>query len=327
LVRLFGTLMLVCALALSARAEEPTDELPFGLASLPEPERIDRPATLPPPQNELGDASKVSFAAPDKGPAPRGKIKECCGYPLAASEPGFKISFYWLAYEQEYANEPYDTDIYTRQGYWIGRYPSTFVFELKLEGSGILRDGRVLNYAGDCNYGIGTCFKFLELEQHPLGAGVQGRKLEPFRSVAVDPKMIPIGAPIYIPELAGTPMPDGSIHDGCVRADDQGGAIKNGKIDFFVESWANYKWIGDAMWWQLKITPTVEEPRCEYLRTGELRERDNERSDWASLHQKWRSLARAERVAAARTARNRRVAQKWLKRHQPKTARGAVAKR
>jgi 3D (Asp-Asp-Asp) domain-containing protein len=324
-VRLAGTLLLLCAVQPLARADE--DELPTGVISLPEPERIESLAPLPPDPNEPGDASKIRADRPDKGPAPLPKNKSCCGYPLAASQPGFTISFYWLAYEQEYANEPYDTDIYTKQGFWIGRYPSTFIFELRLEGSGILRDGRVLNFAGDCNYGIGTCFKFLELEQHPLGVGVQGRKLEPFRSVAVDPKMIPIGEPIFIPELAGTPMPDGTTHDGCVRADDQGGAIKNGRIDFFVESWANYKWIADALWHNEKITPTVEEPRCDYLRLNDPREHDNEHSDWTSLHQRWRTLARTERIAKARTARNRRIAQKWIKRHVQKSAHPAVAKR
>src|SRR5689334_16107971 len=182
------------------------------------------------------------------------KVKECCGYPLSLKE-GFRLSFYWLAYESEYANEPRDTDIYTKQGYFIGRFPSAFVYELKLEGSGILQDGRVINYAGECNYGMGTCFRTLDSREHPLGAGVQGRSLTPFRSIAVDPKMIPIGAPVYVPELVGVVMPDGTRHDGCLRADDMGGAIKNGKLDFFVESYFNFKFIGDNLWWRLKATP------------------------------------------------------------------------
>ena len=107
------------------------------------------------------EGSKIDGVTPDKLPR-IGKVKECCGYPVAMKE-GFRLSFYWLAYEAEYANEDYDTDIYTKQGYFIGRYPSAFVYELKLEGSGILRDGRVLNYAGECNYGMGTCFKTLTI--------------------------------------------------------------------------------------------------------------------------------------------------------------------
>lgn len=213
-----------------------------------------------------------------------GKIKECCGYPVGPHR-GFKLSFYWLAWESEYANEPYDTDIYTRDGFFLGRFPRTFVFELKLEGSGILRDGRVVNYDGECGYGVGTCFRQVDPLEHPLGMGGQGRPLEPYRSVAIDPRYIPIGTPLYIPELVGIQMPDGSRHDGCVRADDTGGHIKLRKVDFFVESYANYKFIHDNLWNDAGITPLIEEPRCEYLRRGDpLRDRENEHVDWLALH-------------------------------------------
>src|SRR5207244_12899645 len=58
-----------------------------------------------------------------------------------------------------------------------------------------------LNYDGECNYGMGTCFKTLDLLEHLLGAGVQSRKLVPFCSIVVDPRYIPIGATVYVPEL------------------------------------------------------------------------------------------------------------------------------
>jgi 3D (Asp-Asp-Asp) domain-containing protein len=264
------------------------------------------------------DASKIDGLAPEKL-ALRGKVKECCGYPVGARE-GFRLSYYWLAYESEYANEPYDTAIYTRQGFFIGKFPSAFVYELKLEGSGILSDGRVLNYDGECAYGMGTCFRTLELDEHPLGAGVQGRRLEPFRSIAVDPRFIPIGAPVYVPELVGALMPDGTRHDGCLRADDMGGAIKQHKLDFFVESYFNFKFIADNLWWRMKATPHLDEPRCEYLRLRDPRERENERSDWASLHRRLASARRAEKIAAQKTRRNRAIAQAWLKRHAPGAA-------
>jgi 3D (Asp-Asp-Asp) domain-containing protein len=264
-------------------------------------------------ETKRADATKVDGGVPDKLPLV-GKVKECCGYPVGTKE-GFRLSFYWLAYESEYANEAYDVDIYTRQGYWIGRYPSAFVYELQLEGSGVLRDGRVLNYDGSCNYGMGTCFKQVHLDEHPLGAGVQGRALEPFRSIAVDPHMIPIGAPVYVPELVGLELPDGTRHDGCLRADDMGGAIKNHKLDFFVESYFNFKFLADNLWWRLKATPFLEEPRCEYLRLHDPRERSNERTDWAELHKKHSPSRMADRVALRKIKRNRAIALAWLKRH------------
>jgi 3D (Asp-Asp-Asp) domain-containing protein len=264
-------------------------------------------------QAATSDTSKV---ATDDRPAAKlpltGKIKECCGYPVGLKE-GFRLSFYWLAYEHEYANENYDTDIYTRQGFWIGRFPEAFVYELKLEGSGVLRDGRVLNYDGECNYGIGTCFKTVDPTEHPLGAGVQNRRLEPFRSIAVDPRYIPIGATVYVPELVGVQMPDGTAHDGCLRADDMGGAIRQHKLDFFVESYFNFKFIADNLWWRLKATPMLDEPRCEYLRVGDARERANERADWVELH-KQKTPSRQAKATLRKIARQRAIAQAWLKR-------------
>jgi len=240
------------------------------------------------------DATKVIAVSDgdegaDKLPL-RSKVKECCGYPIGRAQD-YRLTFYWLAYEAEYANEKYDTAIYTADGLLIGRYPNAFVWELNMEGSGILRDGRVLNYDGKCRYGVGICFKTLEPAEHPLGRGVQARSLEPFRSIAVDPRFIPIGSPVYVPELVGVAMPDGTRHDGCLRADDQGGAIKLHKMDFFVESYFNFKFIAEQLWWRLKATPHLDEPRCEYLRLRASHEHDNEYCDWQKIHS--RSYARA----------------------------------
>ena len=313
---------LVCLLAATApaRAQESVLE---AVRALAEDGLFDAPKVAPPAADDRLAVSKEYGRAPDKSPL-IAKVKECCGYPIAEKE-GFRLSFYWIAYESEYANESYDTAIYTRFGYYIGSFPSAFVFELKLEGSGILRDGRVLNYDGECNYGMGTCFKTLALEQHPLGAGVQGRPLEPFRSIAVDPRFIPIGATVYVPELVGTLLPDGTRHDGCLRADDMGGAIKEHKLDFFVESYNNFKFIADNLWWRMKATPHLEEPRCEYLRLHDGRERDNEHTDWLSIHQKFKQRRMAEKVALRKTARNRAMAKAWLSRHAGAPQKGHTA--
>jgi len=270
----------------------------------------------------LHDTSK-GVAASDLDEPPlklpdRAKVKECCGYPLALKD-GFRLSYYWLAYESEYAMEKYDTDIYDKYGFWVGRYPQAFVYELKLEGTGVLRDGRMLNYDGPCAWGIGTCFSPLDVHEHPMGRGVQNRPLQPFRSVAVDPLLIPIGSPIFVPEIVGMELPDGTRHDGCLRADDQGGAIKGGKLDFFVESYFNFKYLADQLWWHMRATPYLDEPRCEYLRLGEPREHINEHTDWALLHTKKMRQAMAKlnrptkRRPFGRTSLKHAFAQKTIK--------------
>jgi 3D (Asp-Asp-Asp) domain-containing protein len=317
-------LLVVIAVSGAARAGEPPELVeppPATAAAETYDERIAQPlldeTTAPKPELPMNpaDHSKLDDERPIKLPL-TAKIKECCGYPIGLKDD-FRLSFYWVAYESEYASLHYDVDIYTRQGFFIGRFPSAFVFELKLEGSGILNDGRVLNYDGECNYGMGTCFKTLDPSEHPLGAGVQSRKLVPFRSIAVDPRYIPIGATVYVPELVGVALPDGTHHDGCLRADDMGGAIKQHKLDFFVESYNNFKFIADNLWWHLRATPHLDEPRCEYLRAHDIRERVNDHTDWAQLHLKQLQshLSQKARTAMAKMKRNRALASAWVKRH------------
>ena len=82
----------------------------------------------------------------------------------------------------------------------------------------------------------------------------------------MDRKLVPIGETLYAPELDGMVLPDGSVHDGCLRADDTGGAIKHRLMDFFVVEIGNFIWVNLAMWFDRYFTPHVEAPRCAYLR-------------------------------------------------------------
>src|SRR5580765_139348 len=211
----------------------------------------------------------------------RGKNKLCCGYPLA-DELGFALRFYWLSLEQDYddpenVNPPKNggirtvtkrtfVELYTQAGFFFARVPERLAWSLRLEGSGLLKDGRIINYTGKCPYGYGTCFEQLNVAEHPFGRGAGLRPLIPFKSVAVDPRLVPIGEPIYIPEFDGLVLPDGSIHDGCVRADDTGGGIKKRKMDFFVVTYGNFRALLDALLGVTWITPHIQSPRCEYMR-------------------------------------------------------------
>jgi 3D (Asp-Asp-Asp) domain-containing protein len=211
----------------------------------------------------------------------RGKNKLCCGYPLV-DELGWALRFYWLTLEGDYDDPqnvnvpksgrvtavPQNTrvELYTPEGYFFGRVPERFAWSLRLEGSGLMKDGRIVNYTGKCPFGYGTCFEQLDVAEHPFGRGAGLRPLIPFKSVAVDPRFIPIGEPIYIPEFDGLVLPDGSIHDGCVRADDTGGGIKKRKMDFFVVTYGNFRFLLDELANVTWITPHIQAPRCAYLR-------------------------------------------------------------
>jgi 3D (Asp-Asp-Asp) domain-containing protein len=210
----------------------------------------------------------------------RGKDKTCCGYPLS-KDLGFELTFYTLAFEAEHQDPiglvPVGTrrspvsqktwiELYTRDGYSIARVRERFAWSLRMQGSGVMLDGRLLNYAGPCKYGYGTCFQEVDTKEFPYGRGAGMRPLIPFKSVAVDPRVIRLGETLYFPELDGIRLPDGSIHDGCVRADDVGGAIKKRHIDFFVITYENYRTVIDALLGVGWVTPHIESPRCEYLR-------------------------------------------------------------
>jgi 3D (Asp-Asp-Asp) domain-containing protein len=210
----------------------------------------------------------------------RGKTKLCCGYPLVGDQQ-WALRFYWLSLESDYEdtvslNVPKTgacalpanrwVELYTLEGYFFGRVPERYACSLKLEGSGLLRDGRVVNYTGPCKFGYGTCFEQLDIADFPFGRGAGLRPLIPFKSVAVDPRVIRLGEPLYIPELDGLALPDGSIHDGCVRADDTGGGIKGRKMDFFVVTYGNFRALLDNLLGVSWVTPYVEAPRCDYLR-------------------------------------------------------------
>ena len=219
------------------------------------------------PHGAGADGSKLGkegITVSPRAPAPS-RAKVCCGYPLSENL-GFALRFYWLAIQERYLDEYDEVDIYTRDGFFLGTYPEQFTRALHMEGSGLLADGRVLNYDGRCRYGNGVCYETLDPKTHPYGRGAGRRPLVPYRSVAVDPTIIPIGEPLYLPELDGVLLPDGTIHDGCVRADDTGGGIKKRKMDFFVMTYDNFRFLLTELWGVVWITPYIESPRCEYLR-------------------------------------------------------------
>jgi 3D (Asp-Asp-Asp) domain-containing protein len=72
---------------------------------------------------------------------------------------------------------------------------------------------------------------------HALGCGVRNIPLTPFRTIAVDTDIIPIGSVIYVPELRGRTFEHEGrvlVHDGYLFAGDRGGAIHGKHIDVFM---------------------------------------------------------------------------------------------
>ncbi len=111
-----------------------------------------------------------------------------------------------------------------------------FAMQIALQGTGKLKDGRVLNVWGHCRCDRTPCFK---VTNEKWGTAGTGRPLQPFRTVAVDPKVVKLGSLLHVPLLEGRTMPGrapwgGFVHDGCVVADDTGGGIDGNQLDLFV---------------------------------------------------------------------------------------------
>jgi len=72
----------------------------------------------------------------------------------------------------------------------------------------------------------------------PYGEGSNGNQLVPYRTIAVDRTLIPIGSVVYIPAARGVsvtlPSGDRAVHDGYFYAGDVGSAIKGNHIDVFL---------------------------------------------------------------------------------------------
>lgn len=188
----------------------------------------------PPPKHYAAPAS-----APASAPAKLSPVSpaepETLGEPLGE----FKISFYVLTEESVYQGQPYDTPLYRPDGSVLGKYPAKFAADLRIQGSARLNSGDVLAHAGTCKHGEqGICYRILSRKRYPWGQGATGRALKILGSVAVDPKVIPYGSKIYIPELDGVEL-DGQTHDGCLSVDDTGGGVRGKEIDVFAGSRRN----------------------------------------------------------------------------------------
>ena len=150
-----------------------------------------------------------------------------------AQEPQAEIKLrnthYYVALERDYTLEPKDVEILDVKGNLIANVSDHFKRAVDIEGTGRLLDGRIINYAAR----IGSEIRYT-ITNAPFGLGVRNCRLVPFRTVAIDPTVVPLGSLIMIRETIGMVLPNGEYHDGLWRAEDVGGAIKKDRIDLFV---------------------------------------------------------------------------------------------
>lgn len=140
------------------------------------------------------------------------------------------LSFYWVVEESasRYSGEQTAT-LRDRRGKVIAQTTPRFRRDLVMEGTGWLRDGRTVAYAGK----VRGEHRFRVLKKHRYGLTANGCPATPYRTAAVDPKFVKLGSKIYIPQLKGAKLPDGSEHDGVFIATDRG-QFRGSHVDVFV---------------------------------------------------------------------------------------------
>jgi 3D (Asp-Asp-Asp) domain-containing protein len=132
------------------------------------------------------------------------------------------VTFYWAVDETEYPDTK-SHKLYAADGSLLGAFSSAFIRAFKVEAAAILRDGRRVSYLKRANRA--------EVVDRFLGCG--GHRLTEFKSIAVDPRLIPLGSRVYIPQAENVVV-DGRPISGVFYANDIGSAIKGKHIDVFV---------------------------------------------------------------------------------------------
>jgi 3D (Asp-Asp-Asp) domain-containing protein len=166
-------------------------------------------------------------------------------------------TYYLTADEASYGGAA-SVPLHDRSGNLIATVPEAFANDLFIEGSGRLRDGRVINVAGNscgtvayevAGYTGSPCYRVLS-SSNAWGVGVHGWPLVPLQTIAVDPTVIPYGSWVYIEQWAGKAIPrvgtlGGFTHDGWFYAADTGGFTSRegsyGHIDIFAGTRAMYQ--------------------------------------------------------------------------------------
>ncbi len=146
----------------------------------------------------------------------------------------FNPSFYWVAVEKRTA-EPKNVKLFDSKGRLMTSVSESFYKELRMEGTGILTNGKLINFDSRLRLPDGSVevrWRWCGPEA-PFGYGHGNTPLKEFRSAAVDPKVVPLGSKLYIPAAKGIKLPNGKVHDGIFWAHDVGSMIVERKIDIF----------------------------------------------------------------------------------------------
>ncbi len=156
----------------------------------------------------------------------------------------FRMTYYWIVFEKAFQGRP-SVPLYTTDGKVIAVVADAFAKQVSMEGTGVLRDGRVVNLHLECKPAkYGWCFLLVDKKKAPFGYGSHA-PLHPFRTLAVPEGVVPRGSVVYIPAFDGMPLPGAEggfeYHDGCFVVEDTGWSLNGKHLDVFALSEAYYR--------------------------------------------------------------------------------------
>jgi hypothetical protein len=156
------------------------------------------------------------------------------------------LHYYWIAYEEEYTGQT-SVLLHDKNGQLLAMVTPDFAEALTLEGTGVLKDGTMLNLHVACpETETGWCYRIVNPSRAPFGEGAYG-PLVPFRSLSLDSKAGLAGEVLFIPSLRAVQIPaeygDHGYHDGCVVVHDFGWSLDSTMVDLFVHRSYHREWM------------------------------------------------------------------------------------
>ncbi|KAI9303249.1 hypothetical protein BJ944DRAFT_241620 [Cunninghamella echinulata] len=191
-----------------------------------------------------------------------------------------RLTFYWIPKEgdKDMSNNGKEVTLSgsksktlkDNKGRTIAKVSKTTYEKFQMEGTGLLKNGKMVNLGSSNNV-----FQEVNRKKSPFGLGSHSNSLNPWTTVAAND--IPRGTTLYIKELNGLKLPDGRTHNGCVRVEDESWSFDSCQIDFFALQFKAYK----VLTKKVPTKVTVVQKKCKLLNyiTSEVKA-------WAVLNKK-----------------------------------------
>ncbi|KAI8331675.1 hypothetical protein BC941DRAFT_456023 [Chlamydoabsidia padenii] len=174
------------------------------------------------------------------------------------------FTFYWIPKEGDKdmlnngktvtLNGPKTESLDDSKGKSIAKVAETTYEKFQMEGTGLLQNGVMVNLGSSSD-----TFLKVNRKTDPYGMGSNSNPLVPWVSVASND--LKRGTLLYVKQLDGIKLPDGKVHNGCVRVDDKGWSFGGCQLDFFTLQFSAYKILSN----KIPSRVTVSQKKCKIL--------------------------------------------------------------